>query len=115
MDQTPHIAGRNVNPSVLRTELRENVLQRLNNAAEVGISAILQFSVLENHYGTISTSTTVLRDNELPPATQVMKEHTQRGRSWKTRWHRGKRDEGPGELSRYIAGQRKGPGLSGGC
>jgi len=113
MDQNPHIAGRNVNPSVLRTELRENVLQQLNNAIKVGISAILQFSVLENHYGAISTSTTVLRDNELLPVRQGMDEHTQRS-SWKTRWRRGKRDERTGELSHYIACQCHRKGRSGG-
>ena len=65
MDQTPHIAGRNLNASGSRTVLRESVIQRLNNTAEVGISAVLQFGVIENHYGAISTSTTVLRDYEL--------------------------------------------------
>jgi hypothetical protein len=59
MDQHPHITGRNVNASVPRSVLRKSVLQRPNNVAEICIGVILQFNVLENHYGAISTSTTV--------------------------------------------------------
>ena len=115
MNQHPHITGRNVNASVPRSVLRECVLQRPNNVAEIGIGVVLQFNVLENHYGAISTSTAVLRDHELLPVTQVMKEHTERSWSWKTRWHRGMRDERTFGHFRYIAGQRKGPSYSGGC
>jgi hypothetical protein len=112
MDQNTHIAGRNVNAGVFITVLRENVLQRPNNAVEFGITVICQFSVLENHYGAISTITTVLRDYELLLVTQEMEEHTQR-RYGSTRWNRGKRDEGTGEHSCYIASLRK--GLPVGC
>ena len=61
MGSNPHIAGRNHNASVHGTVLREKVLQRANNAVEIGIGAILQFGLLENHYGAIGTSAAVLR------------------------------------------------------
>jgi hypothetical protein len=61
MDLNTHITGRKDNASVISTVIREKVLQCLNNDIEFGIDRIFQFSVLENHYGAISTITTELR------------------------------------------------------